>query len=68
MLANLTYTFTLAHYSTTTLTYSLIADVALPVLLLLHIPAFFGKESENLLTYSFKDILRPKSCTDVFCG
>lgn len=42
MLANLTYTFTLAHYSTTTLRYSLIADVALPVLLLLHIPAFFG--------------------------
>jgi hypothetical protein len=42
MLANLTYTFTLAHYSTTTLIYSLIADVALPILLLLHIPAFFG--------------------------
>jgi hypothetical protein len=42
MLANLTYTFTLAHYSTTTLTYSLIADVALPVLLLLHIPAFIS--------------------------
>ena len=41
MLANLTYTFTIAHYSTTTLIYSLIADVALPVLLLLHIPAFF---------------------------
>ena len=43
MLANLTYTFTLAHYSTTTLTYSLIADVILPVVLLLHIPAFFGR-------------------------
>lgn len=43
MLANLTYTFTLAHYSTTTLRYSLIADVILPVVLLLHIPAFFGK-------------------------
>ncbi len=42
MLANLTYTFTLAHYSTTTLTYSLIADVILPVVLLLHIPPFFG--------------------------
>ena len=41
MLANLTYTFTLAHYSTTTLVYSLIADVTLPVILLLHIPAFF---------------------------
>lgn len=43
MLANLTYTFTIAHYSPTTLAYSLIADVALPVLLLLQIPAFFGK-------------------------
>jgi hypothetical protein len=43
MLANLTYTFTLAHYSTNTLAYSLIADIALPVLLLIHIPAFFGR-------------------------
>jgi hypothetical protein len=43
MLANLTYTFAIAHYSTTTLVYSLVADIALPVLLLLHIPAFFGK-------------------------
>ncbi len=43
MLANLTYTFAIAHYSTTTLMYSLIADVALPVLLLLHVPAFFGE-------------------------
>ncbi len=42
VLANLTYTITIGHYSTTTLVYSLIADVALPVLLLLHIPAFFG--------------------------
>src|SRR5260370_2169319 len=42
MLANLTYTFTLAHYSTTTLTYSLIADVILPVVLLLHIPPFLA--------------------------
>jgi len=41
MLANLAYTFTIAHYSTTTLAYSLVADIALPVLLLLHIPAFF---------------------------
>lgn len=43
MLANITYTLTIAHYSTTTLVYSLIADVALPVLLLVHIPAFFGR-------------------------
>ena len=42
VLANLTYTFTIGHYGSTTLAYSLIADVALPVLLLLHIPAFFG--------------------------
>ncbi|HXR66445.1 MAG TPA: hypothetical protein VN729_11000 [Ktedonobacteraceae bacterium] len=44
MLANLTYTFALAHYSTTTLIYSLIADIALPILLLIHIPAFFRKQ------------------------
>ncbi len=42
LLANLAYTFTIAHYSTTTLIYSLIADIALPVLLLLHLPAFFS--------------------------
>jgi hypothetical protein len=43
MLANLTFTFTLGHYGITTLVYSLIIDVALPILLLLHIPAFFSK-------------------------
>jgi len=47
MLANLIYTLTLAHYSPTTLTYSLIADVILPVVLLLHIPAFFGVSRRN---------------------
>ena len=47
MLANLTYTFAIAHYSTTTLVYSLVADLALPVLLLLHIPAFFGLSSKH---------------------
>lgn len=47
MLANLTYTFAIAHYSTTTLVYSLIADIALPVLLLLHAPAFFGKSTHS---------------------
>ena len=47
MLANLTYTFAIAHYSTTTLVYSLIADIALPVLLLLHVPAFFGKSTRS---------------------
>jgi hypothetical protein len=44
MLANLTYTLTFAHYSSTTLVYSLVADIALPVLLLLHVPAFFGRQ------------------------
>lgn len=48
MLANLTYTFTLAHYSPTTLAYSLIADVALPALLLLQIPAFFLSHRERI--------------------
>ncbi|GLV54459.1 hypothetical protein KDH_13060 [Dictyobacter sp. S3.2.2.5] len=43
MIANLTYTFAMARYSSTTLTYSLIADIALPFLLLVHIPAFFRK-------------------------
>lgn len=41
MLANLAYTFTFGRSGGTTLVYSLIADVALPILLLLHIPAFF---------------------------
>ena len=50
MLANLTYTFTLAHYSTTTLVYSLIADVALPMLLLLHAPAFFRASTPHTLS------------------
>jgi len=48
MLANLTYTFAIAHYSTTTLVYSLVADIALPVLLLIHIPAFFSKAPQSL--------------------
>ena len=47
MLANLAYTFTIAHYSTTTLIYSLVADIALPVLLLIHVPAFFGKDARR---------------------
>ncbi|GCE09088.1 hypothetical protein [Dictyobacter aurantiacus] len=45
MIANLTYTFAMAHYSRTTLTYSLIADIALPLLLFVHIPAFFSKSA-----------------------
>ena len=50
MFANLTYTFTLARYSTTTLVYSLIADVALPMLLLLHAPTFFRASTSNTLS------------------
>jgi hypothetical protein len=50
MLANLTYTFAVAHYSTTTLIYSLIADSVLPVLLLLHLPAFFGRKQQLALS------------------
>jgi hypothetical protein len=46
MLANLTYTFTFGRYGSTTLVYSLIADVALPVLLLIHVPAFFGRSRQ----------------------
>jgi len=50
MLANLTYTLTIAHYRTTTLVYSLIADVALPVLLLLHAPPFFRASTPHTLS------------------
>ena len=48
MLTNLTYTFTIAHYSSNTLVYSLIPDIALPILLLVHIPVFFGSSSRHL--------------------
>ena len=50
MLANLAYTFTFGRSGGTTLVYSLIADVALPVLLLLHIPAFFGKTVQRAVS------------------
>lgn len=42
MLANLTYSLTFGRYDSMTLTYSLVADIALPLLLLIHLPAFFG--------------------------
>lgn len=42
MIANLGYTFTFGVHDHTILTRSLIADIALPVLLIAHIPAFFG--------------------------
>lgn len=50
MIANLTYSLAIAHYSMTTLVYSLIADVALPVLLFLHVPAFFGKTTRHAVS------------------
>ena len=41
VIANLGYTFTFGVHDSAILTRSLIADIALPVLLLAHIPAFF---------------------------
>jgi hypothetical protein len=42
LVAYLGYTFTFGVHDHTILTRSLIADIALPVLLIAHIPAFFG--------------------------
>ena len=42
MIANLGYTFTFGVHDQTILIRSLIADIALPVLLIAHIPAFYG--------------------------
>jgi hypothetical protein len=41
MIANLGYTFTIAHHDPTIMSRSLIADIAVPVLLLLCAPAVF---------------------------
>lgn len=46
MLANITYSLTIVRYDTTTLVYSLVADIALPVFLLVHIPAFFRRAKQ----------------------
>lgn len=43
MLANITYTLTFGRHDPTILSRSLIADIALPILLLIHVPAFFGR-------------------------
>jgi hypothetical protein len=43
MIANLGYTFTIARHDTTLLSRSLIADIAVPVLLLLSAPAVLGR-------------------------
>src|SRR5207245_9827381 len=42
VIANLGYTFTFGAHDQAILARSLIADIALPILLLAHIPAFFG--------------------------
>lgn len=43
MIANLGYTFTFGVDDQAILTRSLVADIALPLLLLAHIPAFFSR-------------------------
>ena len=45
MIANLGYAVTFGAHDHTILARSLIADIALPVLLIAHIPAFFGPNS-----------------------
>lgn len=47
MIANLGYTFTFGIHDPTILGRSLIADIALPVLLLVHIPAFFPSSGRH---------------------
>lgn len=46
MIANLGYTFTFGAHDHAILARSLIADIALPVLLLAHIPAFFPRSRD----------------------
>lgn len=46
MIANLGYTLTFGAHDHVIFTRSLIADIALPVLLLAHIPAFFARARE----------------------
>jgi hypothetical protein len=43
MLANLTYSLTFGRHDSTLLVRSLIADIGLPLLLFIHLPAFFGQ-------------------------
>ncbi len=45
MAANLTYSLTFGRHDPKVLVYSLIADVALPVLLLVQAPAFFNRQT-----------------------
>ncbi len=48
MIANLGYTLTFGLHDATIVGRSLIADIALPVLLLAHIPAFFSRASRGI--------------------
>ncbi len=43
MLANITYSLTFGRHDSAILARSLIADIALPVLLLIQAPVFFGR-------------------------
>ncbi len=49
ILANVTYSLTFGRHDPVILRRSLIADVALPVLLLILLPAFYGKRRGSLL-------------------
>jgi len=48
MLANITYSLTFGRHDSTVLARSLVADIGLPILLLVHIPFFFGRRSGAL--------------------
>lgn len=48
LIANIAYTLTFGRYDPAILRTSLIADIALPVLLLVQAPAFFGKRASSL--------------------
>ncbi len=47
MLANITYSLTFGRHDTTTRYRSLVADILLPILLLVHIPAFFSNRDRR---------------------
>ncbi len=49
MLANITYSLTFGRHDTTTLYRSLVAEFLLPILLLMHIPAFFGRQGPLIM-------------------
>ncbi len=49
MLANLTYSLTFGHHDPTILARSLISDIGLPLLLLVHVPTFFGRPRASVV-------------------